>query len=102
MTMRLREALRDLRRQYRPRTVFSDAQLLMRFCATGEETAFHAIVERHGPAVRQLCRRLLIDHADAEDAFQGTFLILARKAHAIRKHESVGSWLYGVAYRLAS
>ncbi len=79
----------------------TDAQLLERFVARREESAFQAIVRRHGPLVLSLCRRLLPTIHDAEDAFQATFLVLARKAASIRKHNSVSSWLYGVAYRVA-
>jgi RNA polymerase sigma factor (sigma-70 family) len=81
---------------------FSDGQLLRRFAAKREEVVFQAIVRRHGPLVLSVCRRLLHDPRDVEDAFQATFLILARKAASIRKQNSVGSWLYGVAYRVAA
>ena len=85
----------------------TDAELLERFAArgtTGEgsEAAFAALVERHGPTVLRLCRRVLDDPSDAEDAFQATFLVLVRRAGAIRRRESVGSWLHGVALRVAS
>src|SRR5712692_3268606 len=78
-----------------------DQQLLERFIARRDEAAFAALVRRHGPMILALCRRVLHHAQDAEDVFQVTFLVLARKAASIRKHESVGSWLYGVAYRLA-
>jgi RNA polymerase sigma factor (sigma-70 family) len=95
--------LRHLR-QLMGRTVtasVTDGELLTRFVARQEEAAFTTLVERHGGMVLGVCRRLL-DHHDAEDVFQATFLLLVRKALSIRKHESVGSWLHGVAYRLAA
>ncbi len=78
-----------------------DPQLLERFLTQRSETAFAALVQRHGPMVLSVCRRVLHHTQDAEDAFQATFLVLARKAGSIRKHESVGSWLHGVAYRVS-
>src|SRR5689334_14748283 len=77
-----------------------DAALVERFARQRDETAFQALIERHGPMVLRLCRRLLPCEQDAEDAFQATFLVLARKTGAIRKVASVGPWLYGVAYRI--
>src|SRR5262245_19459667 len=71
-----------------------DGQLLVRFVAQQEETAFAALVHRYGRLVYGLCRRILQDEHDAEDAFQATFLILVRKAATISKITSVGSWLY--------
>jgi len=79
----------------------SDGCLLDRFASQRDEAAFAALVRRHGPMVLSLCRRLVHDSHAAEDAFQATFLVLVRKTPAIRKRDSVGSWLYGVAYRLA-
>jgi RNA polymerase sigma factor (sigma-70 family) len=79
----------------------TDAQLLERFVVCQEEPAFTALLRRHGPMVLSVCRRILHNDHDAEDVFQATFLILARKAGSIRKHESVGSWLHGVARRLS-
>src|SRR5690349_7037630 len=79
----------------------SDGQLLERFIALRDEVAFEALVCRHGPMVHGLCRRLLSHTQDAEDAFQATFLVLAHRARSIARQESVGSWLYGVAYRTA-
>jgi RNA polymerase sigma factor (sigma-70 family) len=77
----------------------ADHQLLQRFVSTHDEAAFAALLERHGPMVLWLCRRLLREAHQADDAFQATFLILARKAHSIRG--AVGAWLHGVAYRVA-
>jgi RNA polymerase sigma factor (sigma-70 family) len=79
----------------------SDAQLLERFLASREETAFAALLHRHGPMVWRVCQRVLRHRQNAEDVFQATFLTLARKAAAIRKQGSVACWLHGVAYRLA-
>ena len=79
----------------------TDHQLLSRFTSTRDEEAFAALVRRHGGMVLGLCRRLLGGHHDAEDVFQAAFLILARKASSLRRGESVGAWLYRVAYRLA-
>src|SRR5436305_14630156 len=79
----------------------SDAVLLEHFIATREEAAFAAVVERHGPLVLSVCRRMLRNEHDAEDAFQITFLVLARKAAAVRRQAALASWLYGPAYRSA-
>jgi RND family efflux transporter MFP subunit len=79
----------------------SDAQLLERFATAGDEAAFELLLWRHGALVLGTCRRLLRDPQDAEDAFQATFLALARKASAIGKPAAVGCWLYRVACRVA-
>jgi RNA polymerase sigma factor (sigma-70 family) len=78
-----------------------DGALLERFAAHGDEAAFAALLQRHGPMVWGLCRRMLADSHEAEDAFQATFLVLVCKARSVRKQESLGSWLFGVAYRIA-
>ena len=80
----------------------SDAQLLKRFVAERDETAFADLLKRHGGLVWAVCRRLSRHREDAEDAFRATFLILLRKAAAIRKGTALASWLYGVAYRVAT
>jgi RNA polymerase sigma factor (sigma-70 family) len=79
----------------------SDAHLLERWTLCRDEVAFELLLRRHGPMVFAVCRRLLNSAQDAEDAFQATFLILVRRANAIRKHTALGSWLYKVAYRVA-
>jgi RNA polymerase sigma factor (sigma-70 family) len=79
----------------------SDGQLLEYFLAGREEAAFEALVQRHGPMVLGVCRRVLADVNDAEDAFQATFLVLLRKGASVVPRELVGNWLYGVAYRTA-
>jgi hypothetical protein len=77
------------------------AELLDRFATRRDADAFAALLGRHGPMVLGVCRRLLSDAHDAEDAFQATFLVLIRRAHALGKPELLGNWLYGVAYRTA-
>src|SRR6266404_7272928 len=77
----------------------TDGQLLERFLTAREEGAFEALVRRHGPMVLGVCRRVLRNEHDAEDAFQATFLVLLRKASSILPRDRVGNWLYGVAYR---
>jgi RNA polymerase sigma factor (sigma-70 family) len=95
--------LRQIRRMVSARAYedTSDRELLERFLAQREEAAFVALLRRHGPMVFRVCRRIQGNEHDAEDAFQATFLLLARKAGSIRKAESVASWLHGVAHRLA-
>src|SRR5262249_28031941 len=78
-----------------------DAELLQRFARMHDEAAFAAVVRRHGPLVLGVCRRILQHPQDAEDAFQATFLTLARLAGARTWQASVGPWLYRVACRLA-
>jgi RNA polymerase sigma factor (sigma-70 family) len=78
-----------------------DRQLLERFTAHGDTTAFAALVRRHGPMVLGVCRRVLRDPHAADDAFQATFLLLVRKAGSLRRPDALGPWLYGVARRTA-
>jgi RNA polymerase sigma factor (sigma-70 family) len=84
-----------------PTADLPDAVLLARFAATGDEAAFAVLVRRHGPMIFGVCRRLILDHHAAEDAFQATFLLLAKKARWLRQPERLGPWLYGVARRVA-
>ncbi len=79
----------------------TDRELLQRFTRQREEAAFAQLVQRHGPMVLRVCQRILHQAQDAEDVFQATFLVLSRKAAVLPWQESVASWLYQVAYRLA-
>ena len=86
-------------------TGLSDRQLLERFSSRRDastEAAFEAIVQRHGPMVLRLCQKMLGNHADADEAFQATFLILVKKSRSIRNLDTVGGWLFGVAGRVAA
>ena len=83
----------------------TDGQLLERFATregAGAEQAFSALVERHGPMVLRVCRGVLVDPNDAEDAFQATFLVLVKKARSLWVSDSLGPWLHQVALRTAS
>jgi RNA polymerase sigma factor (sigma-70 family) len=79
----------------------SDAELLRRFALSNDESAFAMLLRRYGSLVLGICRRVLRDPHDTDDAFQATFLIFARKAPTIHKREAICSWLYKVAYRIA-
>ena len=99
--------IRQVKTLYQLGTVggLSDEELLGQFVAwRGEdaEDAFAAVVGRHGPMVLRVCRRILTDSHDADDAFQVTFLVLARKARSIARREQLANWLYGVAVRTAN
>ena len=93
----------QLRHLFEGRSIAGDSewQLLHRYLDRRDEVAFEAIVTRHGPMVLGVCRRLLFDARDVEDAFQATFVILAKKGGTLRESDPVAHWLYGVAYRVA-
>jgi zinc protease len=82
-------------------TAMAEAELLERFVSQGDPAAFEVLLQRHGPMVLRVCQRILDDPNDADDAFQATFLILVKKAASIREREVLGTWLYGVARRVA-
>jgi cytochrome c peroxidase len=94
------QLIRRVARDKRVRQL-SDHTLLQQFCQQRDEAAFATLLYRHGPMVLGVCGSVLRNDTDTEDAFQATFLILARKAASIRKTASVGSWLHGVAHRTA-
>ena len=82
----------------------SDSQLLQRFLSGhdgADEAAFSALMERHGPMVLSVCRQVLGNPHDAQDAFQATFLVMARKAGSVHNADSLASWLHGTALRVA-
>jgi RNA polymerase sigma factor (sigma-70 family) len=79
----------------------SDGQLLQRFARSQDAAAFAALIQRHGPMVLGVCRRVLNHEQEAEDAFQATFLVLVRRAGTLERPELLGNWLYGVAFRTA-
>jgi RNA polymerase sigma factor (sigma-70 family) len=96
-------ALRQLNRLFAKGVVagLSDAQLLERFLTQGDAGAFEALVGRHGPMVLSVCRGILRDPHDAEDAFQATFLVLVKKGGTIRGRDALAGWLHKVAHRVA-
>src|SRR5579872_3937209 len=102
-TKALNGALRRLRRAslLQDGGGLSDGELLECYVTDREEAAFAALLRRHGPMVLGVCRRVLRHEADAEDAFQATFLVLVRKAHTVVPRGMVGNWLYGVAHNTA-
>jgi RNA polymerase sigma factor (sigma-70 family) len=79
----------------------TEGELLERFVGGHDEAAFEALIARHGPMVLGVCRQLLRDPNDVDDAFQATFLVLVRKAGTLRRRDLLGNWLYGVAHRVA-
>ena len=99
---RLSRVLQDLRLATLPDAAsVSDGQLLEQFIEHRDEVAFATLVQRHSRMVWGVCRRIVAHHQDAEDAFQATFLVLARKSTSIRPREMVANWLFGVAHRTA-
>jgi len=101
MNTTLAPLLRHLRLLAGPHTLDSDTALLDRFAHRRDDVAFTDIMARHGPLVWRVCRRVLLDPGAAEDAFQATFLVLARRAGDIRQPSRLAGWLYGVALRVA-
>ena len=101
--MRSGAAFSQIRRLFGLGTVsgLTEWQLLDRYASGRDESAFAALVDRHGPMVLGVCRRLLRDPEDVDDAFQATFLVLARKAGALGPGDALGGWLHGVARRVA-
>lgn len=80
----------------------SEGQLLERFVSRRDDSAFEALLARHGPMIYAVCRRHLRDPNDVDDAFQATFLILARRASVVRNPDALGGWLRRVSRRVAS
>src|SRR2546423_294044 len=93
----LNPLVHQLRRAVRQQDTeaMTDGQLLESFIAFRDEVAFQTLLERHGPMVLGVCRRVVGNEQDAEDAFQATFLVLVRKAASVSPRERVGNWLHG-------
>jgi RNA polymerase sigma factor (sigma-70 family) len=102
-TSQISQAINHIRRTLllRDGAGMTDGQLLEDYISRHEEAALAALVRRHGPMVWGVCRRVLPNYHDAEDAFQVTFLVLVRKAASIVPREMVANWLYGVAHQTA-
>src|ERR1700688_360934 len=103
VTSQMSEVIPYLRRTVllRDGAGLTDGQLLEDYISRRDEEALAALVRRHGPMVWGVCRRVLRNHHDAEDAFQATFLVLVRKAASIASRELLANWLYGVAHQTA-
>ena len=101
---RANTALRQVARVFDEGTLtgLSDQQILERFVDRRDDAAFEGLMVRHGPMVLNVCRQLLRDTHDVEDAFQAVFLVLVRKARTVRVEGSLGPWLYTVAHRVAA
>lgn len=99
MATRLGRAIQCLRVATKVQEELSDGQLLQHFIDQQDESAFDVLVRRHGPLVWGVCSRTVGHRQDAEDAFQATFLVLARKAASIQRRELLANWLHGVAHR---
>lgn len=101
---KLNQVVRQLRKLVGGESVAeeSDTDLLRRFAGDRDEAAFAALVERHGPLVLGVCRRVLNDSRRAEEAFQATFVVLARQAGSLGRREVLASWLYRIAYQIAA
>src|SRR4051812_2861450 len=97
------EVLKQIQRLFHGGSVggLSEWELLDRYATRRDESAFEALVARHGPMVLGVCRRVLDDPHAVEDAFQATFLVLVRRAGSLGPHDAIGPWLYGVARRVA-
>src|SRR6266571_4733914 len=102
-TSQMSEAIQHLRRSVllRDGAGLTDGQLLEDHVSRRDEAALAALVWRHGPMVWGVCRRVLRNYQDAEDAFQATFLVLVRKAASITSRELLANWLFGVAHQTA-
>ena len=100
---RARMPVQHLRDLYESGTLigFTDGQLLARYAALNDAPAFESLLARHGSMVAATCRAILEHEHDVEDAFQATFLVLARKAKSVRAADALGGWLHRVAYRIA-